>query len=170
MSDAARTCAGCGVELPADAHFNRRFCSDACVGREHSSRSHQPVLRTRPRAITINLHRVGLRVLREEGARIPTPEHERPRTRGECRSMPRPCPFVSCRHHLYLEASERSIKVAFPDLEPDELVESCSLDVADRGEHTLEEVGELVNVTREHVRQICDQATPRLAIGLRRHG
>lgn len=28
---------------------------------------------------------------------------QRPRTRGECKDGPRPCPWVSCRHHLLLE-------------------------------------------------------------------
>ena len=32
--------------------------------------------------------------------------------------------------------------------------ETCALDVADRGGITLEEVGELVNLTRERIRQV----------------
>ena len=32
--------------------------------------------------------------------------------------------------------------------------ESCSLDTADAGEHSLEEVGVLLNVSRERVRQL----------------
>jgi len=47
-----------------------------------------------------------------------------------------------------------SIKINFPELEPWELQESCALDVADRGVHTLEEVGEILNLTRERVRQL----------------
>jgi len=42
----------------------------------------------------------------------------------------------------------------FPDLEPWELEETCSLDVADRGGITLEEVGDILNLTRERVRQV----------------
>ncbi len=30
----------------------------------------------------------------------------RPKTRGECASGPRPCPWVSCRHHLYLDVDK----------------------------------------------------------------
>src|SRR3954454_13361241 len=30
---------------------------------------------------------------------------DRPLTREECKSMPRPCPFVSCSHHLYLDVN-----------------------------------------------------------------
>ena len=59
---------------------------------------------------------------------------ERPRTRGECVDGPRPCPWVSCRHHLYLEVREHNGHLwrNHPAADPDELPESCSLDVADR--------------------------------------
>lgn len=90
---------------------------------------------------------------------------ERPRTRGDCFRVPRPCPFVSCRHHLYLEVLPRTgrLQLAFPNREPWELEESCSLDVADRGDATLERVGEAIGVTRERVRQLEHQALGRLA-------
>jgi DNA-directed RNA polymerase specialized sigma24 family protein len=81
---------------------------------------------------------------------------DRPQTRGDCENMPRPCPFVSCAHHLYLDVSDEtgSIKLNFPHLEPWEMGETCSLDVADRGGITLEEVGAILNLTRERIRQI----------------
>ncbi|MBA2662781.1 MAG: DNA-binding protein [Bradymonadaceae bacterium] len=80
----------------------------------------------------------------------------RPRDRSECRSGERPCPFVSCKYHLYLDVNPHtgSIKLNFPDLEVWELAETCALDVADRGGITLEEVGELLNLTRERIRQV----------------
>lgn len=80
----------------------------------------------------------------------------RPRTRGECKDMPRPCPFVSCAHHLYLDVNPETgtIKLNFPHLEVWEMRESCSLDVADRGGITLEEVGAIVNLTRERICQV----------------
>jgi hypothetical protein len=88
---------------------------------------------------------------------LPYATHARPRTRGECARAPRPCPFVGCRHHLALDVtSSGSIRIAYPDA--DEGRETCSLDVADDGEHTLEEVGELLNLTRERIRQIEDTA------------
>ena len=106
-----------------------------------------------PRARTI----AGLRLTRDEqrAAAIPSPVVERPRTRGDCIDGPRPCPFVSCVHHLYLDVSPAgSIKLNFPAREVHELTETCSLDVADRGGVTLEEVGALINITRERARQI----------------
>jgi hypothetical protein len=71
----------------------------------------------------------------------------------------RPCLFVSCRHHLYVDVSPKGgLKLNFPDLEVDGLTETCALDVADRGGSTLEEVGALMNLTRERVRQIEQRA------------
>jgi hypothetical protein len=81
---------------------------------------------------------------------------ERPRTREDCLKMPRPCPFVSCEHHLYLDVNPDSgaIKLNFPHLEVWEMAETCSLDVADRGGITLEDVGAILNLTRERIRQV----------------
>ena len=81
---------------------------------------------------------------------------QKPRTRAECANGERPCPFVSCKHHLYLDVSARTgaIKLNFPDLEVWEMTETCALDVADRGGTTLEEVGAIMNLTRERIRQV----------------
>jgi hypothetical protein len=81
---------------------------------------------------------------------------DRPKLRAECQSMERPCPFVSCEHHLYLDVNPESgaIKLNFPHLEVWEMAETCALDVADRGGITLEEVGAILNLTRERIRQV----------------
>lgn len=81
---------------------------------------------------------------------------ERPKTRGDCVDGPRPCPFVSCRYHLMLDINPHTggVKINHPDLEVDQLRETCALDVADRGGVTLEEVGQVLNLTRERARQI----------------
>jgi hypothetical protein len=83
-------------------------------------------------------------------------EGERPRTRAECANGVRPCMFISCKHHLYLDVNPAtgSIKLNFPDKEVWELAETCALDVADRGGITLEEVGAIMNLTRERIRQV----------------
>jgi hypothetical protein len=83
-------------------------------------------------------------------------EYNRPMTRSECATGPRPCPYVACKHHLYLDVNPEtgSIKLNFPDLEVWEMSETCALDVADRGGITLEEVGEILNLTRERIRQV----------------
>ena len=83
-------------------------------------------------------------------------EQARPRSRADCANGPRPCMFVSCKHHLYLDVNPDtgSIKLNFPDKELWELPETCALDVADRGGITLEEVGHIMNLTRERIRQV----------------
>lgn len=79
----------------------------------------------------------------------------RPRTRGECVDGPRPCPWVGCRHHLYLEVMDQGhIKLPWGLRDLEDLPETCSLDVADRGGQRLREVGLVMNVTRERIRQI----------------
>jgi hypothetical protein len=90
------------------------------------------------------------------GADVEEMQSLRPRTRGECVGTARPCPWVGCRHHLFLDVNEDTggLKINFPDRSLDDLAETCALDVADRGVATLEAVGELMNLTRERTRQV----------------
>jgi len=83
-------------------------------------------------------------------------DYERPRTRAECVNGPRPCLYISCKHHLFLDVNPEtgSVKLNFPDKEVWELEETCALDVAERGGITLEEVGTILNLTRERIRQL----------------
>jgi len=95
--------------------------------------------------------------------RRPTPEtvddHDRPRTRAECRGGIRPCPYVGCKWNLYLDVKRNgSIQLNFADLEPDQMGESCCLDVADRGGASVIEVGRVINVTRHRIMQIEREA------------
>jgi hypothetical protein len=116
------------------------------------------------RARTISVKRMTKREL--EIGRLLYPEHdyEKPRSRSECVESVRPCPFVSCKHHLYLDVSARTgaIKLNFPDLEVWEMNETCALDIADRGGTTLEEVGAIMNLTRERIRQVEVKALAKL--------
>jgi hypothetical protein len=65
----------------------------------------------------------------------------RPRTRHECASVPRPCPFQSCRHNLI---ADRDGADGLP---------SCALDVADEfeGELSAADVAPLIGVSRQRV-------------------
>src|SRR5262249_8320511 len=118
------------------------------------------------RARTISVKRMTKREL--ELGRLLYPDVEdvtKPRTRAECANGARPCPFVSCKHHLYLDVSARTgaIKLNFPDLEVWDMSETCALDVADRGGTTLEEVGAIMNLTRERIRQVEVKGLAKLA-------
>lgn len=117
------------------------------------------------RARTISVKRMTKRELEIGRLLYPPSEDEpRPKSRAECLNGPRPCPFVSCKHHLYLDVSQKTgaIKLNFPDIEVEDLAESCALDVADRGGTTLEEVGAIMNLTRERIRQVEVKALAKL--------
>ncbi len=83
----------------------------------------------------------------------------RPETRGEC--LPggayeaRPCPYLACRHHLGVEVSSVGALTETG-------AEACSLDLADEGERTLEEVAGMLAVSRERIRQIEAAALAKL--------
>ncbi|MBI3201515.1 MAG: hypothetical protein HYZ29_08235 [Myxococcales bacterium] len=116
------------------------------------------------RARTISVKRMTKREPEIGRLLYPESDYEKPRTRAECAEGPRPCAFVSCKHHLYIDVSPRTgaIKLNFPDLEVWELNESCALDVADRGGTTLEDVGAIMNLTRERIRQVEVKALAKL--------
>lgn len=89
----------------------------------------------------------------------------RPRTRGDCANVPRPCPFVSCRYHLYFDVgSNGRLHINFPEIEPDEMEESCSLDVADRGPLSgPKAIGRVCGITKQSVIQTESKALWKLA-------
>ncbi len=113
---------------------------------------------------TENLQRITdteRRELKEEVRKLPI--LFRPTSRGHCKDGIRPCPYVGCRHHLYLDVTNTgNILYNFPDLEPEDLEETCALDVADQGGAILETVGALMNITRERVRQLQNIALDKL--------
>ncbi|MCK5798805.1 MAG: DNA-binding protein [Deltaproteobacteria bacterium] len=112
--------------------------------------------RDRPRSRTVAMKRLSKEEIRQGAALMPFMNYAKPATRQACAQGVRPCPYVSCKHHLYLDVNPEtgSIKLNFPHLEVWEMEETCSLDVAARGGITLEEVGEIMNLTRERIRQV----------------
>ena len=123
--------------------------------------------RTRPRSKTIAMKRLTREELRVGALMYPPVDIPRPTNREECKNEMRPCPWVACKHHLYLDINPEtgSIKINFPDLEPWELKHTCALDVAERGGITLEEVGEIMNLTRERIRQVEVRGLLKLKMG-----
>ena len=89
-----------------------------------------------------------------------------PQTRSEC--LPdgilykRPCPYVRCKYNLLWSVNKQPFGV-FSRLSDEKLIdilfsmkETCCLDVVDRGEITLDEIGALLFMSRERVRQMID--------------
>jgi hypothetical protein len=116
-------------------------------------------------------HAIGmppLRAAEKEAARELAPTKRllvlRPKTRDDCRNGPRPCPWVGCRRHLYLDVNPRngSIKYNFPGMALEDLEETCASDVEERGGVSLQKVGDLINVTLERVRQIEQVAVAKI--------
>ena len=98
---------------------------------------------------------------------------DRPRRRGDCARVPRPCHFVACKHNLFLDflyptptSPRGTIKLNFAH--PSEMLpgSSCALDVADRGETTLEEIARFMNLSDERVRQIDLEARGKVRLAI----
>lgn len=90
-----------------------------------------------------------------------------PLLRSDCEQGHRPCPYVSCKYHLYADVSHiGSIKINFPDLEPEQLQHSCVLDIAEQQGATLEVTAVYMNLTRERVRQLEQSALQKLETSL----
>ena len=140
-----------------EGDFDEEVVTTEVVVPEVSRKVRRRTKRTRPRSRTIAMKRMTRAELRI-GAEMypPVLDIERPKTRADCSQEARPCPWVACKHNLYLDINPEtgSIKINFPDLEPWEMKSSCALDVADAGALTLEEIGLITNLTRERIRQV----------------
>ncbi len=116
--------------------------------------------------LTRDEERERVRILVEQSKLVESPDRlprlpSLRRAGDACSDVPRPCPFVSCRHNLYLDVSPVSGRIIlnFPHLEPWEMKESCSMDVAERvdgknGTLDLESVGRNMNLSLERIRQL----------------
>lgn len=74
---------------------------------------------------------------------------------------------MGCRHHLYLDFTPvGSVKFNFGDHQGAlaDMPETCSLDVADRGEHDMTRMAEYLNVTPARVQQEVSNALHKLRI------
>lgn len=79
----------------------------------------------------------------------------RPPNRSICETGVRPCPYVSCRYNLYLDVrGDGVLRINFPDREPDEMLASCALDMAEDGPRTLDQVAGLMGMSKERARQL----------------
>lgn len=79
----------------------------------------------------------------------------RPKTRGDCIGGPRPCPWVGCRYHLAVDVTAAGgVTLRFGHSDVERLAETCCLDVADRGSHTLRDVAAVMGMTHQGASQI----------------
>lgn len=158
--DGGEPSGGLVYEGAVDGALARKPTSDTATTREQRRSRRKREVRAR----TISVKRMTKRELEIGRILYPETDHDKPRTRADCVDGPRPCPYVSCKHHLFLDVSAKTgaIKLNFPDLEVWDMNESCALDVADRGGTTLEDVGAIMNLTRERIRQVEVKALAKL--------
>jgi hypothetical protein len=91
----------------------------------------------------------------------------KPKSRSECIAGVRPCPWVTCRHHLFLDVrADGGIRENFDT--PETMLATCSLDLAEDGPRTLDQVSVLMGMSRERVRQIEESALVKLRYSIRR--
>lgn len=89
-----------------------------------------------------------------------------PATRADCANVPRPCPYVSCSHHLWLRlqseqpGNPKAGKQGTTTFRPSSS-QSCALDVAEKGA-TIEEIAEMLGMHHSRVRQIAEGAIMKL--------
>lgn len=86
---------------------------------------------------------------------------EAPTCRSQCRDGPRPCPWVACRFHLLLDVTEDGrLKQnhGFDEHDAQSIADAlqlmpqtCSLDVADRGPHRQQEIGDALGLTKQSI-------------------
>lgn len=96
-----------------------------------------------------------------------------PETRGECQGGARPCPMVSCRHHLLLDvASDGRLRMTqdFDEADGSSIVEAlssmadtCALDVADKGGAHAEDVASILGVDPIEIEAVQAEAIGKLS-------
>ncbi len=98
---------------------------------------------------------------------VPDERGDRPITRGDCDDAPRPCPWIECRYHnARVETDNRSGEpgrlrgLHIPTLNDAE--RSCALDIAERGGVTLDEIADVLGMTREGARLAEERALDHL--------
>lgn len=89
-----------------------------------------------------------------------------PKTRGDCKDAPRPCPYIMCTKHGWL--IEQSDRPGNPDKHAQggatfyPVGHSCKLDVADAGPRTRQQTGDEMDITDKRVEQIEKGALAKL--------
>lgn len=87
-----------------------------------------------------------------------------PVLRGDCPTY-RPCRYYTCRHHLLsnYKSNDFSTFGLDGDYVPEPGRETCSLDVADDGSHTLDEIAVKIGMSVSQTRTILQTALEKLS-------
>lgn len=92
-------------------------------------------------------------------------DHVRPRTRADCRKIPRPCPFVGCKYNTFLDVSHAGSIVfngCSDPLEADSGT-SCVLDIIENEtEIEITEISKIMSIARERVHQILRKSLKKI--------
>lgn len=177
-----RTCKHCGeaiVPTTLDFEQPRRWATKDYCCDKHKEQAHDARRRrARARGPRPAVRRETSGELKHYEHPVPAGKRVLPMTRAECRGGCRPCPLASCEFHLYLEVLPGGrIRYNWPGVEIEDMRETCVLDVIERtwagGERSscddetmLEEIGRVLNLDRERVRQVLGSALAKLK---RRH-
>ncbi len=150
------------TKLPRDYATGHLLCNGRPVRCPIAMRS-----RSRPDSVygpivrgmsEVQLIDAGLHDLRDEDGK----ERALPATRGEC-PVVRPCPYLTCKYNMgvHLESDGKRMRmhrvwrgIFSNTTESMRVGHTCALDAAEAGGMTLEEVGQIMGVTRERIRQI----------------
>jgi hypothetical protein len=95
---------------------------------------------------------------------------ERPRTYSDCLrlrlgSEHRPCPFVSCEHHLMLQVINGKVYLNHGTDDIDKLPYTCAAYEASGDTLTLEAIAQRLDISKERVRQLQNEAIGKLKDG-----
>lgn len=96
----------------------------------------------------------------------PKPAVPRPKTRADCVDGPRPCPWVGCRYHLYLDARPSgALRLMHGDdvAHLQTMPETCALDCAAKGPHDYDYLARAYNLTRQQVQSNAEFGMAKLA-------
>lgn len=79
----------------------------------------------------------------------------KPRTVNECPQAPTPCPWVTCKYHLW---TYRVVRGGYSSVRRavgwGDAGHTCALRVANDGEHTREEVAAILHISRARVQDV----------------
>lgn len=87
-----------------------------------------------------------------------------PQARADCRGGPRPCPFVSCKFHLFLLVDPKKSTVSHRVEAADiwEMPFTCALDIAEMGGGEFRRVSRVLNLSEEYTLALHNAAVGKI--------